>query len=197
MRDETQKMAIVESKNQRSSDDPAAKSSPIRFARGPRWSLSPFLYQSVPEQTFFSKLSHRINWKKNKSCPPVFQLPPGLSFHIGSPFASPVGVPDPKRSHNALEPSVPHLLARSSSANVHCSGRSSQIFPPQQHGMTQLISSWNSANLWCFSIHFWQNTLIPCLQFTHPGKFNGPLLYTINWHSNAKSLSHSRMYIYI
>lgn len=39
-------------------------------------------------------------------------------------------------------------------------------FSPRQHGMTQLISSWNSANLWCFSIHFWQNTLIPCLQFT-------------------------------
>ena len=89
--------------------------------------------------------------KRQKTSLPVFQLPPGLSFHIGSPFASPVGVPDPKRSHNALEPSVPHLLARSSSANVHCSGRSSQIFPPQQHGMTQLISSWNSANLWCFS----------------------------------------------
>lgn len=149
------KMAIVESKNQRSSDDPAAKSSPIRFARGPRWSLSPFLYQSVPEQTVLSQTFASNQLKKNKkNSLPVFQLPPGLSFHIGSPFASPVGIPDPKRSHNALEPSVPHLLARSSSANVHCSGRSSQIFPPQQHGMTQLISSWNSANLWCFSIHF-------------------------------------------
>ena len=134
--------------------------------------------------------------RQKKTSLPVFQLPPGLSFHIGSPFASPVGVPDPKRSHNALEPSVPHLLARSSSANVHCSGRSSQISPRN----SMAWHSWLAVGTLqiCGVFHpfltKYPHSLPP---INSPGKFNGPLLYTINWHSNAKSLSHSRMYIYI
>lgn len=157
-----------------------------------------FFTKASGSKLFFRKLSHRINWKKkNKSCPPVFQLPLGYNFHIGAPPLHPLLAYLTQSAHTMFWSHQFHIFSQGLQAPTCTAQGAPPKFSPRN---SMAWHSWLAVGTLqiCGVFHpfltKYPHSLPPIYS---PGKFNGPLLYTINWHSNAKSLSDSRMYIYI